>query len=236
MGIKGRSVRRSGCVSRWSMLMLAIVFTLSACSGGGTVPNGPLTTIPPAQHSDDDQGMAEQALPMVDDVGPGYRATPFTPSSSSREEDATLNVCLGRPPTVQHETARAFSSNFTIGDARAILVGITFVDAADTARADLGALADLVRAGSCLKESLLRQLRSTGATVEVIPIDPPPGGDGVVAYRLRVVAGPPPVVFDLVSAVRGRAEVSVSFQDVNQPVPADLQDRLVRLVLDRLPA
>jgi hypothetical protein len=29
--------------------------------------------------------------------------------------------------------------------------------------------------------------------------------------------------------------MSVSFQDVNQPVPADILDRAVRAMLDRLP-
>lgn len=226
--------RPSGMRARL-LLGSVVVLAAAACSGGGTVHDGPPANRSTAPHSDDDQRTAERALPGVADVGSGYRASPFTPSTSSREEDATLSACLGRPPTAEHETARAFSSNYALGDARTILVGITFVDSADTARDDLRALADPVRAGSCLKESLLRQLRNTAATVEVTPIDPPPGGAGVIAYRSRVVAGPPPVVLDLVSASRGRAEVSMSFQDVNQPVPVDVQDRLMRLVLDRLP-
>jgi len=186
-------------------------------------------------HSEVDQRAAERAVPTLADVGPGYRTSTFTPSAAAREEDARLNECLGRPPTVQHETARAFSPNFSAGDARQILVGVTFVDSTSTAAADLASLADRGRAPDCLRQSLLRQPGRT-ATVEVTPVDSAPGGSGVVAWRLRVVAGPTPVVLDLVSIVRGRAEVSLSFQDVNQAVAADLQDRLVGRVSARLPA
>lgn len=117
---------------------------------------------------------------------------------------------------------------------------MTVVDTLDTAQADLSALADAGRAVPCLRESLLRQYtgRGTPPTVDVSRTAQPPGGTDVVAYRLRIIAGPPgselPVILDVVSAVRGRAEVSITFRDVNQPVPADQQDRLVRAVLDRL--
>lgn len=94
----------------------------------------------------------------------------------------------------------------------------------------------------CLRESRLRQYTGPGtpSTVDVSRTAQPPDGADVVAYRLRVIAGPPgfelPVILDVVSAVRGRAEVSITFRDINQPVPAGQQDRLVRAVLDRLAA
>jgi hypothetical protein len=212
-------------------VLLLVVALLGACA----TPDPAVTTPPQALHSESDQRAADGAAPTLADVDPGYRTAPFTPSAASREEDAKLNLCLGRPPTVAHETARAFSPTFSGGDARQILVGVTFVDSAATADADLAALADSLRAPACLRDSLARQL-GRDATVEVIRVEPPPGAPQVVAWRLRVVAGPTPVLVDVVSAVRGRAEVSFSFQDVNQPVPADQQGRLVARVLDRLPA
>jgi hypothetical protein len=208
---------------------LLVVAVVSGCAH----PDPAVVTPPPALHSDDDQRMAEQAVLSAADVDRGYQGSMFVPSDDAREEDARLNACLGRPPTVQHETARAFSPNFSMGDQRQILVGVTFVDTTETARADLTALAG-GQAEGCLRESLLRQLGTNGATAEVTSLVPPPGGAGVVAYRLRVVAGPP-VLLDIVSAVRDRAEVSVSFQDVNRPFPAAEEDRLVGLVLARLP-
>lgn len=200
---------------------------------GCAQPDPAVVTPPPALHSDADQQVAERAVLTAADVGSGYQVSPFVPSDDARAEDARLNACLGRPPTVQHETARAFSPNFSTDDQRQVLVGVTFVDSSATARDDLAALTGS-QAGGCLRESLHRQLGTSGATVEVTPLVPPPGGAGVVAYRLRVVAGPP-VLLDIVSAVRDRAEVSVSFQDVNRPFPAAEEDRLVGLVLGRLP-
>jgi hypothetical protein len=211
----------------WVAVRWLVVVAVAALVGGCAAPDPAVTVPPPALHREVDQQAAERAVPTLADVGPGYRTSTFTPSAAAREEDAKLNDCLGRPPTVQHETARAFSPNFSAGDARQILAGVTFVDSTATAAADLAALADRGRAADCLRQSLLRQLGRT-ATVDVNPVEPAPGGPGVVAWRLRVVAGPTPVVLDLVSVVRGRAEVSLSFQDVNQPVAADLQDRLVQ--------
>jgi hypothetical protein len=69
--------------------------------------------------------------------------------SSSGDEDATLNACLGRPPTAPHGTAQTFSPNFSAGDNRQVLGGTTVVDDAATAQAGLAALADATRAGPC---------------------------------------------------------------------------------------
>jgi hypothetical protein len=222
----------------------SLVALVAACAVAGgcasPAPAPPAPTPPPALHSAPDQRAAERAVPTLQDLGDGYAASPFVPSAGDRAEDAQLSSCLGRPPTAEHETARAFSPQFSQGDARAVLAGITFVDSPDTARDDLAALADGQRAPGCLRESMLRQLGRSGgrgdAAVAVTRVDPPPGGAGVVAYRLTVQSGPLPVVVDLLSAVVGRAEVQVSFRDAVRPVPGDVQNRVVGLCLARLPA
>jgi len=220
-----------------TLLLVVATAVATGCTSTSSPPPAPVP--PPALHSDADQRVAEQALPTLADLGDGYATSPFTPSADSRVEDATLSSCLGRPPTVEHETARTFSPQFTAGDDRIVLAGITFVDTLETARADLAALDDEPRAAPCLRDSLARQLDAAGGRaddVTVTRIRPAPGGDDVVAYRLVVQSGPLPVVVDLISALVGRAEVSISFQDPAHPVPADLQDRVVRACLDRLAA
>jgi hypothetical protein len=217
---------------RWALIWATALCLLGCSSPGPATPATPPP--PPALHSDGDQRAAEQAVLTPQDVGSDYRTSPFVASASSRQEDAALSQCLGRPPTAEHETARAFSPVFSKGDAQQILVGVTFVDSVATAHDDLAALAYPARAPECLRASLLRQL-GRDATVEVTPVVPSPGGEGGVTWRMRVVAGPPPAVVDVVSVARGRAEVSLSFQDVNQPVPGEVQDRLMGAVLGRLP-
>jgi hypothetical protein len=74
----------------------------------------------------------------------------------------------------------------------------------------------------------------------VSQVSPPPGGADVdaVAYRLQILADADgqrtPLVVDMVNAVKGRAEIAISFQDLNQPLSAEIQDRAVRTMLDRL--
>jgi hypothetical protein len=188
-----------------------------------------------------DQQVAEAAILNQQDMGPDYRATPFTPDAQDAADDAALNACLGRPSTATHETARVFSPRFT-KDFQEILGSITFVDSNETAQADIAALRDTPRAVSCFQNWLTTQQSRAGgwAQVEVNQISPPPSGADidVVAYRLRILAEmdgeAAPYVVDMVSALKGRAMMSATFQDVNQPVPADIQERAVRTMLDRL--
>jgi hypothetical protein len=176
-------------------------------------------------------------------MGPDYRATPFTPDPNKAADDAALNACLGRPPAPTHERARAFSPKFTI-DYQEIQADITVVDSNETSRADIAPLRDTPRAVLCIKDLLIRQLSREGASaqVDVSRVSPPPGGPDVdvVAYRLKLLASvgdqSTPYVVDMVSAVKGRAKISVDFQNYNQPVPVDIQDRAVRAMLDRLAA
>jgi hypothetical protein len=68
----------------------------------------------------------------------------------------------------------------------------------------------------------------------VIRIAPAPGGDGVVAWRFVIQLGPVTIFFDSLLAVKCRAEIGLNFNDVAQPVAADLQDRLMRLAVERV--
>ncbi|MBV8993836.1 MAG: hypothetical protein JO287_09065 [Pseudonocardiales bacterium] len=178
------------------------------------------------------------------DMGPDYRSAPFTPDPQDAADDAAFRTCIGRPATATHETVKVFSSVFTL-DFKSILSDITFADSDNTARANMAALHDKPKAAACFKNAITAQLSRSGgsAHVEVSPIDPPPGGANVdvIAYRLQILAGengqePQPLVVDLVSALKGRAEISAHFQDLNQPVPTDIQDRVIRAMLNRLPA
>lgn len=233
----------SGCGMNIRLLLTGLVMTAAAgCSSPNHTAPTPLPPPAPSEvKSGTDQQVAQAAILNQQDMGPDYRATPFTPDSQNAADDAALNGCLGRPPTATHERARAFSPIFT-RDFQAIHGSITFVDSNETAQAVIVALRDTPRAVPCLQNSLTAKLSRSGgsAQVEVSRISPPPGGPDVdvVAYRLRILAEADgertPLVVDMVSALKGRAEMSVSFQDVNQPLPADIQDRVVRTMLDRL--
>jgi hypothetical protein len=190
-----------------------------------------------------DQQVAQAAILNQQDVGPDYQATPFTPDTQDSAYDAALNACLGRPPAATRETARAFSPTFT-KDSDMIIGSIAFVDSNETAQADITALRDTPRTLPCIHDSLTAQLSRSGssAQVEVSPISSPPGGSDVdaAAYRLRILAEASDprtlYVIDMASALKGRAEISVSFRYASNLAPADIEDRAVRAMLDRLPA
>lgn len=187
-----------------------------------------------------DQKAAEAAVLRQSDVGSGYLSTPYIQPLQSAQDDAELSRCLGRPPAKVHETARAFSPKFSQGDARQVLASVTFVDSPATAMADLEALKS-VKAMPCLKNSLLAQLRRisvTGEQVDLTRISVSAGEPNICAYRFRVVSNAAgqdiPQYLDLVSAVRGRAAVQATFQDVNQTFPKVFEERMMNAMLNRL--
>jgi hypothetical protein len=139
-----------------------------------------------------------------------------------------------------HQTAKVFSEQFSRGDTQAILASITFVDTGRIAQEDLTALRG-PRAERCIRESFLAQyLRTTGrASVDVSVLSPSPtGGTQSANYRIKVLAkisgGTLPVFVDLVQVIKGRAEVSATFQDVNQPVPSSIEHHAMSAMLGRL--
>jgi hypothetical protein len=228
-------------------LLLAGLAVVAAAGCSSSNHTSPISSPPPVAStvkSGTDQQVAQAAIMNQHDMGPDYLASPYTPGPQDAADDAAFRACLGRPATANDEKAKVSSSVFT-SDFKVILGDITFVDSDKTAQAYIAALRDTPKAVSCLKNSITEQLSRSGgsAQVEVSQIYPPPGGANVdvVAYRLQILSGengqePQPLVVDLVSALKGRAEISVHFQDLNQPVPTDIQDHVVRTMLDRLPA
>lgn len=237
-GLKGGSG-----MNRKLFLAGLVVGAVVGCSSPNRVSPALLPSpVPSVVKSGTDQQVAQAAVLNQQDMGPDYRATSYPPDVQDTADDAAFKACLGRPSAATHDTARAFSPTFT-EDFQVIEGSITLVDSTQTAQADIAALRDTPRTVSCFQNLLTTQLSRSGgsAQVEVNQINPPPGGpDGdAVAYRLRILAQAGgqtiPIVMDVVNAVKGRAETSVSLQNFNHPVPADLEDRAVRAMLDRLP-
>jgi hypothetical protein len=184
--------------------------------------------------------LARAAILKLADIGSGYKETTYQPTAQSAQDDAALNGCIGRPPSPVHQTAKVFSMQFSQGDTLAILASITFVDTLETANAEIEALRGK-RAEKCIKQSFLEQYRRTGgqATVSVNPLVPSPtGNEASASYRIKILAqtanGTVPEFLDLVQAIKDRAEVSATFQDVNQPVSASIEQRAMSAMLGRL--
>jgi len=225
------------------LLLAGIVVAAAAgCSSSNHASSTPLpSSATSSVKSGTDQQIAQTAILNQQDMGPDYLGTPFTPDAQYYADDEAFNVCLGRPSSATHEKAKIFSPRFT-EDFKVILGTVTIVDANDTAQAAIAALRDTPKAVPCLHDSMITLLNRSGGSsqVSVSQVSPPPGGTDVdvVAYRLQILADADgqrtPLVVDMVNAVKGRAEIAISFQDLNQPLPAEIQDRAVRAMLDRL--
>jgi hypothetical protein len=230
-----------------NMKLLLAGFVVAAVAGCSSPHHTSSTPVPPpvpsSVKSRSDQQAAQAAILNQHDMGPDYRVIPFTPNPQNDADHAAFNACLGRPSDATHRTARTFSPTFT-QDFQVIVGSITFVDSKETAQQDIAALRDTPKAVSCLHDSMTTQLSRSGGSsqVEVSQLSLSPGGPGIdaVAYRLKILAEADgqrtPLVVDMVNAVKGRAKIDISFQKLNQPLPADIQDRAIRAMLDRLAA
>jgi hypothetical protein len=183
---------------------------------------------------------ATVAILKLADVGIRYKQTPYRDTAQAEHDDAELNACIGRPPSDLHQTAKVFSKQFSRGDTQTILASITFVDTQRTAQEDLAALRGR-RAEQCISRSFLAQYERTvgHATVSIASLDPSPTANVPSAnYRLKVLAqisgGTIPVFVDIAQAIKGRAEVSASFMDVNQPVSFLIEQHAMSAMLGRL--
>jgi hypothetical protein len=216
----------------------AAVLLAAVTAGCGS--HGAAAAASPAPASAADQRAAEFAILRLADMGPGYRQTRFQPTAQVRQGSVTLSRCIGRPPGSLHQTAQAFSEQLSRGSLE-ILASIIFVSTRQAAQGDLAAFQG-PKAPGCLRQSYLTQYERTGgkATASIGPLRPPPASRATSAdYRLRVLAqtttgSKVPVFIDVVRVVRGRAEVTVTFQDVNQAVPEAVERRAISAMLGRL--
>ncbi len=174
------------------------------------------------------------------DLGKGFQGLPYMTNPRAGQDEQALSTCLGGPPPRQHETARAFSSQFVRDDGRRVQASVTFADTAERAAADLRDLRG-AKAISCLKDLMIKQLRRLSYElhgIDVVPISPITDLPDVVAYRFTVVIDVNDQditqIIDLISAIRGRAEVQATFQDVNEPVESSLESRAMLAMLNRL--
>jgi hypothetical protein len=221
----------------WSAAVLLAAVT-AGCGSHSAGTGGPATAATAASPAD--QRAAEFAILQLSDMGAGYRQTHFQPTAQIRQDNAALNKCVGRPAGSVHQTAQAFSAQLSRGSLE-ILASITFVSTRQAAREDLVAYGGPA-APRCLRQSYLTQYERTGgkaASVSIGPLHLPLTGQVLSAgYRLRVLAqtagGEVPVFLDIVRVVKGRAEVFASFQDVNQAVPAAVEQRAISAMLGRL--
>lgn len=223
------------------LAIMAVSVVLAGCtSTGAPAPRPSPSPLATVSHSAADQNMAAAAVLRQSDVGNTYHATPYVPSSQDSANDLALSNCLGQPPTSAHQTAVAFSPQFSQSDGRGVLASVTFVDSTKWAADDLAAL-ESSKAGPCLRQVFLRQL--TGGPHPVVELtvsrlDLFPGRPDVCAYRFKVVLNSGgqdiPQFVDLASAIRGRAEVQATFQDVNQFVAASFEQDVIDVMLRRL--
>lgn len=176
------------------------------------------------------------------DLGPAWTSRPRTPSLFDAEDNAAAERCLDRVGAKLRQTAEVWSEQFGQGDARTILASVVFVDDRSVAEADLAAHQH-DKAVPCLRQLLQVQLarsQSESATSDVQGSRlslPDVGAPAVAAFRFKVITSSSgqdlPTFADVVLAVKGRAEIQATFQDVGQPVAEALEVQVMSAMIRR---
>jgi hypothetical protein len=183
---------------------------------------------------------AEHAILRLSDLDAGFTQTPYHSTAQSERDEAAMNKCIGRPTATSHQTTVVYSMQFSKGDSEKILASITFVDSEKTGQEDVAALQGTL-GQKCTKQSLLEQIKAAGgsatATISPLPLSPTKNM-AAANYRIKALVSTGqetiPFYVDIIQVIKGRAEVSASFQDVNQPVSASLEQRAMAAMLERL--
>jgi hypothetical protein len=228
-----------------AIVLIASMIMLSGCTSSTTGEGSTSTTFhatasPRPSTSPLDQKTANVAVLRRSDVGSGYTEKPYIPSAQTASDDAIEQHCLGRPPTATEQTTLAYSPVFTEGDAKQVLASVTFVRSSIMATDDFDALRSGV-APACLRKIFTMQLRRTlqeTPRLDLKRISFSSGNANVCEYRFRVTvgtsAGDLTQYLDLISAIRGRAEVQATFQNVNAPADHAFEEHVINAMLQRL--
>ena len=225
--------------ARLRAALAALALACAACSGGG---GGDSDSAKPGSAAADDE-VAQAANFRLTDFPPGWERSRAAVDPPDSPEDRRFDECMGRPHASEVRTAIANSDNFATGQLTRANSSTQLVKTDAIARDDYAALRG-ERAIPCLSERLDSDL-STQTPAGGQPftrrslerVDVPNLADETVAFRMLVAApsvGPTAtVVVDQVFVRKGRVEISASFVDQERPFPADLQQSLLRKLVDR---
>ena len=217
---------------------LVAVAILAACNGG----NG--DDDPPARGATVDDDKAQAANFRLSDFPPGWEREPAPLNPPDNADDRRFSECMGRPPAVDLRTAIADSDNFSTGDFTRANSSAQVMRTEEIARDDIAALKS-EKAIPCLRERLNAELATQSPPgsppFELRSLDrmdvPADLGDDAVGFRATVTAPPrgagAVLVIDQVFVKKGNMEVSTSFIEPERPFAADLEETLLRKLVER---
>jgi hypothetical protein len=231
-------------MGRTGWVLLALAGLLTACHGSST-PSGATSraTISAADVPNEDVRAGKAAL-TLEDLPPGWTATPFQPDPNQDVNDRLLASCLGLPSFKPFQTADVHSMDFIApggtGFPRVASHVIAFSDE-KYARRDLAAI-ESKRMRGCAQVQYERLVQRSGqqstTTVAILPlgvVDNPARGTGFRAtISLSGTGTPSALVVDVVSLVGPRLGVTLTLTNAGQPAPDDLERQLIAVELGRL--
>lgn len=243
----------AGCGGGGSKDKTAADSSTSSTSGGGdtTLPGattskgaGGNTTVakkttPTVAPSASDAARVEKLVLLTEDFPAGWKGTQAPPSDDTSDEE--INRCMGLSGK-EAETAHKSGDDFSKGtgeSAQASTEAATVKDDA-TYRKDLAAIQS-AKLGECLEEAFKKEMASSsqaGVTpsFEQSELKVTKYGDSTVGRRLIITVkssgGTSKFYIDIVFMGKNRAEVLVSFLDLDHPFDQNLEKSL----LDKLGA
>ena len=190
--------------------------------------------------SDADRGKAEveAATLRIEDLPPGWVASPPDTAVENEGDASRFAQCVGRPEPKTVRTATEVSPQFHVEERSRASSTVQTVRNLDIVRDDFAAL-DGDRAVGCLRQRLRAQLdrQSTpGSAPRDVTVARLPGlaaGEGTVSFRATITYPTSTAYLDLVNVRMGKLEMSVAFFNQGEPFSADVERSVLTRMVDR---
>jgi hypothetical protein len=213
-------------------------------------PADPLDTSTTSAPATPEEAAATAALLTIDDFDTNWDSDSSSsdPLLGPLGEDS-MRTCLGRPDAALGTGTTNVASDEFYRDDIAIDSGVALYDTKDAARADAALIAS-AKFVTCARK-VVADFVTTGSQslpkgtkvgpVTVVPFVVAKAGDVASGLRLgltlRQANGDRITEYtEIVVASKGRAELILVAGSTSQPVERTLTDRLLRLMVDRIPA
>jgi hypothetical protein len=185
-----------------------------------------------------DRERVEAVTMRAEDLTPEWRPSPPDTSMESEGDASRFAQCLGRPEPKTVRTATLASPRFEVTDRSRASSTVQTVKSADIAEDDFAAL-DGSRATGCLRQRLqavLDRESTPGNAPQRIVVERLPGidvGARAAAFRAVVTYPSGEAYLDVVNVQKDELEVTATFFNRENPLPADFERTVVTRMLAR---
>ena len=195
-----------------------------------------------------DQEIADSSILSLDDLPPGWEASPSEDDEDEDELDRQFAECLDVDPDLFADNDAQAESSFANADDEEITSEVSFEPSVE----EVTEIMELIRRedmpgcfATIVQDGIAREVAASEEDVEVGEVmvnemSFEDLGDDSIAFRVTVPFSSGDfdgeLYFDVVTVAVGRAGINMTFQSALTPFDEDLARELTQLVVDRIPS